>query len=71
MISLPGLKDYFLKAIAVRENKEKDDLTTLEKKGSHSSAGKSKFLENFKDRFALIRQPSAKSDRSGSFFLIY
>lgn len=67
MIALPGLKDYFLKAIANREGKEVEEKLALEKKNSHSSSnGKSKFLENFKDKFALMRQPTGKSDRSGS-----
>lgn len=67
MISLPGLKEYFLKA-PESGDKEKDIPTTLDKKNSHpsASAGKSKFLENFKDKFALMRQPTGKSDRSGS-----
>lgn len=72
MISLPGLKDYFLKSIDAKEIKDAEDRMALEKKNSQSSIGnngKSRFLENFKDKFALIRQPTGKSDRSGNFGL--
>ena len=66
MISLPGLKDYYLKANSrEKESEDLDEKLSLEKKNSISSAGKSKFLENFKDKFALMRQPTGKSDRSG------
>jgi hypothetical protein len=69
MISLPGLKDYYLKANnREKGSKDLDEKFSLEKKNTHSSSGKSKFLENFKDKFALMRQQTGKSDRSGRFF---
>lgn len=69
MISLPGLKDYFLKALDSKEaGKDRDDdKMGLEKKNSQNSGtGKNKFLENFNLKFALMRQPTGKSDRSGT-----
>ena len=68
MISLPKLREYFILKSSNKDPAEKDnpdDHPPLEKKSSQSSGNKTKFIENMKDRFALLKQPTGKSDRSG------